>query len=316
MPLLRFHPLYQPRVWGGRALAERLGRTLPVDGPIGEAWGIADRPQAHSVDPASRKTLRELLMANPEGIMGPGYVPEQPFPILVKWLDCSQRLSLQAHPPVALAEKLGGEPKTECWYMADTTDDAALIVCLRKGVTRPQFEGAIASETFELLLHRFPVQPGQAMLLQSGRLHAIDAGNLILEIQQNSDTTYRVYDWSRKGLDGKPRQLHVEQSLQSIDFSDIEPDPLPPFNDQGERIIADCAEFRILHINLHAGQILTLAAGEEPRVLSVLQGGLSKLRSGKRLDRADNVLLPYAADLRLEAAEPITVLVTENFRGV
>ena len=137
MPLLRFQSIYQARVWGGQALAQRLCRTLPDNSPIGEAWEIVDRPEAQSVDPASGKTLRELLLADPEAIMGPSYDPDQPFPILVKWLDCSQRLSLQVHRPAAVAKKLGGEPKTECWYIADTPDDAALIVGLRKGVIRP-----------------------------------------------------------------------------------------------------------------------------------------------------------------------------------
>ncbi len=315
MPLLRFHPIYQARVWGGRALSQRLGRKLPLDGPVGESWEIVDRPEAQSVDRSSGKTLRQLLMADPERIMGPGYVPERPFPVLVKWLDCSQRLSLQVHPPAAVAEKLGGEPKTECWYVADTVDDAALIVGLRRGVTRQQFERAIESETLEPLLHRFPVQPGQAMLLQSGRLHAIDAGNLILEIQQNSDTTYRVYDWGRTGLDGRPRQLHLQQSLQSIDFSDFEPEPQPRFSDVGERIIAECPEFRIRQVNLEAGQTLSLASGEQPRILSIVAGALQDLRDERRLRPADNVLVPFVADSQLRAACASTVLITENFHN-
>ena len=313
MPLLRFHPIYQTRVWGGRALAERLGRTLPGNEPIGESWEIVDRPEAQSVDRASGKTLRELLMADPDGIMGPGYDPEQPFPILVKWLDCSDRLSLQVHPPAAVAKKLGGEPKTECWYMADTSDDAALIVGLRKGVTRPQFESGIETETLEPLLHRFPVQPGQAMLLESGRLHAIDAGNLILEIQQNSDTTYRVYDWGRKGLDGKPRQLHVEQSLQSIDFNDTEPEPLPAFTRPGERLIADCPEFRIRQVNMSPGQTLNFRAEDQPRILSLISGKLRATGGSEMIQSSENVLITYSTNCELIAEQACTALITEAF---
>lgn len=312
MTILTFHPIYQPRVWGGSALADRLGRTLPDDGPIGESWEIVDRPEAQSVDPQSGKTLRELLESDAEAIMGPGYDPARPFPILVKWLDCSQRLSLQVHPPAGVAEQLGGEPKTECWYVAGAEPEAALIVGLKSATTRAQFEQAVAAETLEPLLHRFPVGAGQAMLLESGRLHAIDAGNLILEIQQNSDTTYRVYDWGRVGLDGRPRQLHVAQSLASIDFDDIMPEPLPTMTGPGERILAQCDHFTLRQVNLAAGERLSFAARQQPRILSVTSGRLH-LDDGPTLERADNALLPYAATLQLQATEPTTVLITEDF---
>ena len=313
MSLLRFRPVYQPRVWGGRAFAESLGRPLPFEGPVGEAWEIVDRPEAQSVDLATGKTLRELLLSEPEAIMGPGYDPERPFPILVKWLDCSQRLSLQVHPPKTVADRLGGEPKSECWYLADVSENAALIVGLRKGVTRRRFESSIEDDALEPLVNRFPVQRGQAMLLESGRLHAIDAGNLILEIQQNSDTTYRVYDWGRKGLDGKPRQLHVEESLQSIDFEDIEPLPLPAFSEPGERIIADCPEFRIRQVNLSAGQTLEFQARQQSRVLSIVSGQLQELRSKEEFEKSENLLVPFNADVKLQAVKAATVLITENF---
>jgi len=308
---IKFKPIYQERVWGGRTLADKLDRDQPGDGPIGESWELVDRPEARSVDPTSGKTLRELLEDQPEALMGPGWNAEKPFPILVKWLDCSDRLSLQVHPPADVAEELGGEPKTECWYIADTTDDAALIVGLKEGVTREAFEQGVRNETLEPLLHRFPVQPGHSMLLEAGRLHAIDAGNLILEIQQNSDTTYRVYDWGRKGLDGKPRDLHVAESLESIDFDDFEPGPRPPFTDPGESVIADCAEFRIRQINLDAGQTIEVADREEPRILSLVAGGLAD--GDREFTAGDNVLIPYACATTMTARSPTRILVTDRF---
>jgi len=209
---LHFRPLYQERVWGGRNFESKLGRTLPENKVIGESWEVVDRSEAQSVvaeGPHAGKSLRELIREDPVAIMGEGWDPERPFPILVKWLDCQERLSLQVHPPADVAPRLGGEPKTENWYVADATEGAGLIVGLRRGVTREAFEKAIHDSTLESLVHRFPVSAGDSILVQSGRLHAIDAGNLILEIQQNSDTTYRVYDWGRVGLDGTPRQLHI-----------------------------------------------------------------------------------------------------------
>ena len=308
---IKFTPIYMGRVWGGRVLADKLGRDLPGDGPFGESWELVDRPEAQSVDTDTGKTLRELLEDEPEALMGPGWNADQTFPVLVKWLDCSDRLSLQVHPPADVADQLGGEPKTECWYIADTTDDAALIVGLKEGVSRGAFEQAIRNDALEPLLHRFPVQPGHSMLLEAGRLHAIDAGNLILEIQQNSDTTYRVYDWGRKGLDGKPRDLHVEESLKSIDFEDFEPVPEPPFIDQGETTIADCPEFRIRQVNLNAGQTLDLPANQEPRILSLVAGTLSDGET--EFITGDNALLPYTCTTNLTARTDTRVLITDRF---
>ena len=312
MHLIEFVPIFQQRVWGGRQLAEKLGRALPGGEPIGESWEIVDRPEAQSVCSRTGKTLRELLETDGNAIMGPGHDPERPFPILVKWLDCRDRLSLQVHPPATVAKRLGGEPKTECWYLADTTPNAALIVGLRRGVTRQQFEQAIEEETLEPLLHRFPVQPGESILLESGRLHAIDAGNLILEIQQNSDTTYRVYDWGRKGLDGKPRQLHVEQSLQSIDFTDFEPAITPASEAPGEITLAECAEFRIRRFNLAAGQQIP-ADRTQAMIFSVVRGEMYSGDAGTRYRSGTNLLAPRAWTGFIEALTDSTVLVTDRF---
>jgi mannose-6-phosphate isomerase len=143
---------------------------------------------------------------------------------LVKILDAQDKLSLQVHPPAGIAPSLGGEPKTEMWYVTDATADADLFVGLRRGVTREEFERRIGDGTVAECFHRVPVKAGDVMFLPSGRVHALGAGNVIFEIQQNSDTTYRVFDWNRVGLDGKPRELHLPQSLASINFADFEPD--------------------------------------------------------------------------------------------
>lgn len=310
--LIQFRPIYQPRVWGGRTLETKLNRQLPENDPIGESWEIVDRPEAQSIDKTSGKTLRELLLEDPEGVMGPGYDPDRPFPILVKWLDCSERLSLQVHPPAPVAEQLGGEPKTECWYIADTTPEAALIVGLKHGVTRRQFEQAISDTELEPLLHRFPVTPGNFMLLESGRLHAIDAGNLILEIQQNSDTTYRVYDWGRKGLDGKPRELHVDQSLASIDFEDFEPEVVITPDDTGESTLAECAEFRVRKLNLRAGE--TIAVDKpQPMILSLIKGQLRDEQLQETFIAGTNLLIPHAWTGTLTCAADSTALLTDRF---
>ncbi|MCR6655585.1 MAG: class I mannose-6-phosphate isomerase [Opitutus sp.] len=322
--ILRFEPLYQERVWGGRALETALGRKLPdAKGPIGESWEIVDRPEAQSVvrdGPLKGETLRDVIQQSCADIMGPKWDVAKPFPILVKWLDCRERLSLQVHPPAEVAGELKGEPKTENWYIAHTAADARLIVGLKKGVTRQQFEKAIADNTLENCVHSFRVAAGDSILVHSGQIHAIDAGNLILEIQQNSDTTYRVYDWGRVGLDGKPRQMHVEQSLKSIDWDDFEPAPVRGAPTSG--VIADCREFRIRRVVLGQGERYTVASGEQPRLLSVVSGTVragtdngsaSRAPFGQVLERGENVLLPYAGSFAFVAESTAILLVTENF---
>jgi mannose-6-phosphate isomerase len=310
---LRFTPLNQERVWGGRALETGLGRPLPPGNrPIGESWDIVDRPEAQSVVVGGAfdgLTLRQAIERHGDEIMGPHWPKDKPFPILVKWLDCRERLSLQVHPSAAVAKELGGEPKTEHWFVAAAAPDAHLIAGLKPGVTRDQFEHALADGTLEGCVNRFPVAVGDSMLVRSGQVHAIDAGCLILEIQQNSDTTYRVYDWGRAGLDGKPRQLHVAESLKSILW-----DARPPLLRKTERIpavLADVPEFRIRHVPLATGETLRFVANEQPRILSVVEG---KLRSaaGGELTRGDNIVVPFAGEFRFTAAEESLVLVTEN----
>ncbi len=313
MELICFNPIYQQRVWGGRHLESRLGRTLPDQNPYGESWEIVDRPEAQSRDSASGKTLREWIETAGDRLMGPTFDRRRTFPILVKWLDCKERLSLQVHPPASVADELGGEPKTENWFVAEATSDASLIVGLKHGTTREAFAEGIREEKLEPLVHRFPVRAGQSILVESGRLHAIDAGNLILEIQQNSDTTYRVYDWGRKGLDGKARQLHIEESMRSIDFDDFEPAPLEPFDSIGEAVLADCAEFRIRRINLTEGETLAFPANQQPRIISVVTGKIGEESSGRTFGYGTNFLVPYARESALRAVEEASVLVTDNF---
>lgn len=310
--ILRFTPLYQERVWGGRALEAALQRALPGEGPIGESWEIVDRPEAQSVVRSGAhagKTIRELLRKDAAKIMGPDWAADRPFPILVKWLDCRERLSLQVHPPVAVAAELKGEPKTENWYIAHTTAGAQLIVGLKRGVTRAQFEAAIANQTLEECVHHFQVAAGDSILVHSGEVHAIDAGNLILEIQQNSDTTFRVYDWGRMGLDGKPRALHVPESLRSINWNVFEPEPVRAAPTSA--VIADSDEFTIRRVVLGKGERLSLAAGEQPRIVSVVAG---RVKCGhSELGFGENALLPYASAFTFSGVETAIVLVTENF---
>jgi len=222
---LSFHPILKERVWGGRKLEALYHKALPPETPIGESWEVSDRPEGVSVianGPLAGQSLRWLMENHRAALLGAN-APEGPFPLLIKILDAKETLSVQVHPPAASATALGGEPKTEMWYIAQAEPNAALYVGLKRGVTRAEFERRIVEGSVAEALHQVPVRDGDVMFLPSGRLHAIGGGNVIFEIQQNSDTTYRVFDWNRLGTDGQPRQLHVKQSLQSIDFQDFEP---------------------------------------------------------------------------------------------
>lgn len=223
---LVFHPVFKERVWGGRALEALYGKALPPDVPIGESWEISDRPGDESVvasGPLAGQTLRRLMEERGRELIGDALAAAgDRFPILCKILDARDTLSVQVHPPERPSGQLG-DPKTEMWYIAAAEPEAELHVGLRRGVTREQFERQIRSGEVAECLQRIPVRAGDSMFLPSGRVHAIGAGLVIFEIQQNSDTTHRVFDWNRLGLDGRPRDLHIPESLASIDFSDVEP---------------------------------------------------------------------------------------------
>ncbi|HLX95381.1 MAG TPA: type I phosphomannose isomerase catalytic subunit [Verrucomicrobiae bacterium] len=222
-----FQPIFKERVWGGREIERLYGKPLPPNAPIGESWEISDRPGDASVianGPLAGKNLRWLMDNYATEILGGAKsATGNRFPLLCKILDAREKLSLQVHPPANQAAKLGGEPKTEMWFIADAMPGAELYAGLKRGVARVQFEKKIRDGSVAECFHRLPVKAGDSMFLPSGRVHAIGAGLVIFEIQQNSDTTYRVFDWNRVGLDGKPRELHVAESLASIDFGDFEP---------------------------------------------------------------------------------------------
>lgn len=238
-----FEPLFMERVWGGRRLEVLFNKRLPAGLRIGEAWEIVDRADAQSVvhtGPLKGKTLHELWMDYREAVFGRQITSSSPrFPLLLKLLDAEDRLSVQVHPPARIAALLQGEPKTEMWYLADAQVDSSVYAGLKRGVTRTDFEEALRQGNVADLIHRIAVRRGDSVFIPSGRIHAIGGGSVIVEVQQNSDTTYRVFDWNRLGSDGKARSLHIEQSMEAIDFDDVEPGLVEP---AGE-VLVGCEDF-------------------------------------------------------------------------
>ena len=313
--IFKFEPIYQERVWGGQMLNTKLQRVIPPNIKIGESWDIVDRDDINSTMSkpfANVSSLRNLIQEKPKKIMGPKWLPDQKFPILVKWLDCSERLSLQVHPPELVAKKLSGEPKTENWYIGHASDNAGLFVGLKKRTTKHNFRSAVNSGTAEKYCHRIKSNKGDSILIESGRIHAIDAGNLILEIQQNSDTTYRVFDWDRNGLDGIPRKLHIEKSMECIDFADFEPSVLKTSGSAKIQNLADCKEFRIRKFNLNIGQSIVLK--DENMDCSLVHLISGEVNTGEeKLRLGEHGLSPFNQKCVIHAIVDSTFLVTDRF---
>src|SRR4051812_2296712 len=301
---LRFQPIFVPRVWGGQRLREHFGKPLPDDTPIGESWEVVDRVDVQSVLDGE-VTLSELWTAARREVFGErgARTPGDRYPLLIKLLDAREALSVQVHPPAHRAPELGGEPKSEAWLFLDADPDAFVLAGLAAGATQDRFAEALdqGGQVTELL-HRLDIAPGTALYLPSGRVHAIGPGCLIAEVQQSSDTTYRVYDYDRPGLDGRPRELHVEESLACIDWEDVEPELL---RGEASRRIAT-PYFELDRIELAAGDREPAFPPGEGGVLGVLQGEIAC--GDASFTAGDFFLAPAAAALELAATGDAAVL--------
>lgn len=312
--IFKFEPHYFERVWGGQAFKDILGRNIHGKQNLGESWEIVDREDCQSVliNPnRGTTTLRELLKYNHLNLMGPGWNMTDKFPILVKWLDCHERLSLQVHPPESIAATLSGEPKTENWYVAHASKEAGLYVGLKSGTSKQDFMSALMEKNLQSVCHRINSCKGDSILVESGRLHAIDGGNLILEIQQNSDTTYRVYDWERVDEDGCSRKLHIEESLKCINFNDFEPDVISQ-DHSPVQILAESSAFRIRKFTVDKPMTINLKKVKEqcmilnPLFTDIIVGS-EPIYSGTL------AISPFSEKCQVCFKEPGELIVTDNF---
>lgn len=212
---IRFEPIYQDYVWGGDRIAHQFQRRVPK-GPIAESWELSDREEAMSVvanGTYKGKTIRELLELMGEDLIGHGQTFDR-FPLLLKVIDAKENLSIQVHPDVEKALELKVEPKTEMWVVL--VDGASVYAGLKQGVDEAAFKQAIRSKQAEELVEKIDLKRGEAVLVPAGRVHGICAGSFLYEIQQNSNTTYRLYDWDRKG-----RELHLKEGMACIHWQDL-----------------------------------------------------------------------------------------------
>jgi mannose-6-phosphate isomerase len=212
-------PIYRSYLWGGRRFETALGRTLPGEGVVAESWQLVDRGGDQSVvaaGPLAGTTLGALVSSSGPELLG-RHALRGAFPLLFKFLDACQDLSVQVHPDDERAARLGTPDlgKTEAWYVVDAAPGSRIYAGLAPGVTREGFATALRAGRCDEVIHSFPVRAGDCVFIPAGTVHAIGAGLLVAEIQQSSDVTFRLHDWNRVGPDGKPRALHVEEGLEA-----------------------------------------------------------------------------------------------------
>jgi mannose-6-phosphate isomerase len=320
---LTFEPQFRDYIWGGRNL-ESFGRKLPP-GIVAESWDISGHPSsptAVDAGPYKGRLLTELLAELGLDLVGRCSqiaLARGKFPLLVKLVDANRDLSVQVHPDDAYAqEHENGElGKTEMWYVLRVGPGARLVYGLRRGVTRESFAQALRTGGLERYLHYLPVQPGDAIFIPAGTVHALLAGLMVAEIQQNSDATYRVYDWNRPGPAGRPRPLHIEKALDVIDFGQVEPGPCVPrlIEDRhGVRreIISRCPYFAVEKVQLAAGATFDGACnGETFEIWGCVEGDCAITSDGDpvALPAIRFTLLPAAlGQFAVEAKSPSTLL--------
>jgi mannose-6-phosphate isomerase len=292
---LRFAPCFKSMLWGGRRLPELLRQPDP-GGPIGEAWVLSDVDGTLSVvanGPLAGRTLRDVIAADPRAVFGAALPPDGRFPLLLKFIDARQELSVQVHPDDAQAVRRKGpghRGKTEAWViLAADTATSRIYAGLRPGITADAFRAALADGTVPATLHAFTPAPGDCVFLEAGTMHAIGADILLFEVQQTSDITYRLYDWNRvDARTGLPRELHVDDGLAVTDFARGPVDPVVPVRDGDRDRLVDCRYFTLHH--RHDAGPMRVGADGACRVVVCVQGAGDV--GGERLQPGDVLLLP------------------------
>lgn len=299
---LRFIPIYKERIWGdSQKFSHCLGRRLPGDTCIGESWEITDRNGESSRaanGPLAGRSLRELIAVHPETMLGPGAKPDQRFPLLIKFISTADRLSLQVHPPDEYARKhhAWDTGKTEMWYVMEAGSRAEFLVGFKSTQTPESVREAIDQKRFESLLNHSRVQAGEAYFIPAGRVHGIGPDILLAEIQQNSDLTFRVYDYDRCDSQGRKRELHVEQALRVMDFTDISngrvEEGQEPCAEKSARNLVSDTHFKVEHLDLKKLTPGPVARGFQILIITQGQGQLVYPQGEEKLERGNVLLLP------------------------
>lgn len=296
---MTFIPVYKNYIWGGRRIPEKY-RRREVQGVCAESWEVADRAEGMSVVANGKyrgQTLREAIHTLGAKLVGTG-VKSGVFPLLVKIIDARERLSVQVHPDERAAARGDGEAKTEVWHVLDAAPGAFVFAGLKRGVGRVPFLKAMKADAVAEALCLVRVRTGDTVFIPGGRVHAIGEGCLLLEVQQNSNTTYRVYDWGRMGHDGKPRELHIERALRAIRWKDSAPVKVRAKRAAWENgcrreQIVDCPYFHMERLSLRR-QVSFDNDGASFHILFVVSGGALIFGGGGKVkvNPGVSVLLP------------------------
>jgi len=308
------------RVWGGKRIPQHY--EAESNEPIGESWELCDHDEDISCisnGPAKGKLLRELMSTGSQELCGEGIDPNRPdrFPLMLKLLDAQQDLSVQVHPNdhYANQQKPGELGKTEAWIILDCGEGACIYRGLKPGTTKDMLKTAMESGTVDQVLKRIEVKPGEVYHIPAGMIHALGAGVQIAEIQQNSDTTYRLFDWNRTGLDGQPRPLHIEDGLAVTAVEESKADLQTPqkiANDgcHRERLIR-CDKFTIERLSKFTDSIKRHTEGESFHLITVVAGNLTVQadEGSENLSAWQSCLLPAACgEYSIEGSDDCTAL--------
>jgi mannose-6-phosphate isomerase len=301
---LQFHPYLRPMVWGGRRLAEALGKPLPTAAAYGESWEVSDHPSHRSVvaaGPRAGQTLRDLMEREPAALLGAAAGGLPTFPWLVKFLDACDWLSVQVHPDERAVRELwpGEGGKTEAWFVLDAAPGSRVWAGLRPGVGAKELRAALAAGAVAECLHTFEPRPGDCLFLPAGTVHAVGGGVLIAEVQQTSDATFRLFDWNRRDARGRSRELHVEQSMTCIDWNagPVRPVHVEGYLDRAARQrLVECRYFTLDYLGGGKPMESDLLGEGRLQVAMVVQGrGVLQGSGGNySLGTGDTLVLPAA----------------------
>ncbi|MFO0939248.1 MAG: type I phosphomannose isomerase catalytic subunit [Pirellulales bacterium] len=294
---LRCQPFFRDYLWGGRRLESRLGKQIPTAGTWAESWEFIDHPEHSSLiinGPFAGKTLGQVLGMDPCWLVGK---ENTSVPLLLKYLDCQKVLSVQVHPDDDYGLKMNPPDlgKTEAWYIVDSQPGSVLFAGLKPNVGRDELAAAIEAGTVDQVLHTIEPQPGDCVFIPAGTVHALGAGLLVAEIQQASNTTFRLFDWNRVGPDGKRRPVHVEQSLA---VSDYQAGPrrvqIPTAKGDGRVNLVSCDKF--VFDRLSHTRVCTIGGDQRFHFITTPTGGvrIEGESFSETLSVGESLLLPAA----------------------
>jgi mannose-6-phosphate isomerase len=309
---LFFEPIYFEKIWGGSLLKEKFNRQITPGQLIGESWELSAFQSSQSIVSSGKNkglSLSELTAHASEQLTG---ALLNQFPLLIKFIDATEKLSVQVHPG-----QERNDSKTECWYVADAQKDAKLILGFNEDVTREAIVSALESKSITSLLREVPIKTGEMYFIPSGTVHAIMGNSLIYEVQQTSDTTYRLYDWDRCDAQNRPRQLHIDEALEVIDMQgnlSYRIDPVrTEYNGYTHSLRVACRYFAVEEYRFFKSMTIQPITRKSFRVVTVIEGTAS-VRYGNcesTLEKGRTILIPgIMKEMSIFADAGSTLLVT------